>query len=42
MREHEIKSKTVYLSLGDREEKTRNSVIAQVTNTVIRSERVSW
>lgn len=30
MKEHEIKSETVYLSLGDREEKTRNSVMSQV------------
>ena len=34
MREHEIKSKTVYLSLGDREEKTRNPVMAQVGNCI--------
>ena len=34
MREHEIKSKTVYLSLGDKEEKTRNPVIAQVGNCI--------
>ena len=30
MREHRMKTGTVYLSLGDREEKTRNSVMAQV------------
>ena len=34
IREHEIKSKTVYLSLGDREEKTRNPVMAQVGNCI--------
>lgn len=34
MREHEIKSKTVYLSLGDKEEKTRNPVMAQVGNCI--------
>ena len=34
MREHEIKSKIVYLSLGDREEKTRNQVMAQVGNCI--------
>ena len=30
MREHRIKSRAVYLSLGDREEKTRNPVMASV------------
>ena len=30
MREHRMKTGTVYLSLGDREEKTRNPVMAQV------------
>ena len=30
MKEHDIKSKAVYLSLGDKEEKTRNPVMAQV------------
>lgn len=34
MKEHEIKSETVYLSLGDREEKTRNSVMSQVGNCI--------
>ena len=34
MKEHEIKSKTVYLSLGDREEKTRNPVMSQVGNCI--------
>ena len=34
MREHDIKSKTVYLSLGDKEEKTRNPVMAQVGNCI--------
>ena len=34
MKEHEMKSETVYLSLGDREEKTRNSVMAQVGNCI--------
>ena len=30
MKEHEIQSSTVYLSLGDKEEKTRNQVMATV------------
>ena len=30
MREHEIHSKAVYLSLGNKEEKTRNPVMATV------------
>lgn len=30
MKEHDIKSRAVYLSLGDKEEKTRNPVMAQV------------
>ena len=34
MKEHEIKSEKVYLSLGDREEKTRNSVMSQVGNCI--------
>lgn len=34
MKEHEIKNKTVYLSLGDREEKTRNPVMSQVGNCI--------
>ena len=34
MKEHEIKSETVYLSLGDREEKTRNLVMSQVGNCI--------
>ncbi len=34
MKEHEMKSETVYLSLGDREEKTRNPVMAQVGNCI--------
>ena len=34
MKEHEIKSKTVYLSLGDREEKTRNPVMSQVGDCI--------
>lgn len=34
MKEHEIKSETVYLSLGDREEKTRNPVMSQVGNCI--------
>lgn len=34
MKEHEINSETVYLSLGDREEKTRNPVMSQVRNCI--------
>lgn len=34
MKEHEINSETVYLSLGDREEKTRNPVMSQVGNCI--------
>ena len=34
MREHEIRTKNVYLSLGDREEKTRNPVMAQVGSCI--------
>ena len=34
MREHEIRSRRVYLSLGDREEKTRNPVMATVGDRI--------
>ena len=34
MKEHEIRTKNVYLSLGDREEKTRNPVMAQVGSCI--------
>lgn len=34
MSEHEIKSKTVYLSLGDKEEKTRNPIMATVGDKI--------
>ena len=34
MKVHEMKSQIVYLSLGDKEEKTRNSVMAQVGNYI--------
>lgn len=34
--EHEIQSPLVYLSLGDREEKTRNRVMAEVGNNIRR------
>ena len=34
MKEHEIKTKSVYLSLGDREEKTRNPVMSQVGSCI--------
>ena len=34
MKEHEIRTKSVYLSLGDREEKTRNPVMAQVGSCI--------
>lgn len=34
MREHEIRSEAVYLSLGDREEKTRNPVMATVGDNI--------
>ena len=40
--EHEIRSPHVYLSLGDREEKARNSVLAEVGNNIRRQhERLS-
>lgn len=34
MKTYKIKSQNVYLSLGDREEKTRNPVIAQIGNCI--------
>ena len=34
MKEHEIRTKDVYLSLGDREEKTRNPVMSQVGSCI--------
>ena len=34
MKEHEIKTRIIYLSLGDREEKTRNPVMAQVGSCI--------
>ena len=34
MKEHEIRTKNVYLSLGDREEKTRNPVMSQVGSCI--------
>ena len=34
MKQHEIRTSAVYLSLGDREEKTRNSVMAAVGNCI--------
>lgn len=34
MKEHEIKTDTVYLSLGDKEEKTRNPVMATVADRI--------
>nr|WP_294696317.1 esterase [uncultured Blautia sp.] len=34
VKEHEIKSETVYLSLGDREERTRNPLMSQVGNCI--------
>ena len=34
MKEHEIKSRHVYLSLGDKEEKARNSVMSMVGNRI--------
>ena len=34
MKEHEIKTRSIYLSLGDREEKTRNPVMAQVGSCI--------
>ena len=34
MQKHEIKSKYVYLSLGDKEEKTRNPVMAKVAQRI--------
>ena len=34
MKEHEIRTKSVYLSLGDREEKTRNPVMSQVGSCI--------
>ena len=40
MKEHEIQSGSVYLSLGDKEEKTRNTVMATVGNKI--REAHSW
>lgn len=40
MKEHDIQSKTVYLSLGDREEKTRNPIMASVGQRI--SEAYEW
>lgn len=34
MKDHNIKSSNVYLSLGDKEEKTRNPVMAEVGNKI--------
>ena len=34
MKEHEIKTRSIYLSLGDREEKTRNPVMSQVGSCI--------
>lgn len=34
MKEHEIRSKAVYLSLGDREEKTKNPVMCTVGDCI--------
>ena len=34
MKTHEMKSQNIYLSLGDREEKTKNPVMAQVGNCI--------
>ena len=34
MKEHEIRTRNVYLSLGDREEKTRNPVMSQVGSCI--------
>jgi len=34
MKEHEIRTRRVYLSLGDREEKTRNPVMATVGDCI--------
>ena len=34
IKENNIKAKAVYLSLGDREEKTRNPVMSQVGNCI--------
>ncbi|MBR2843181.1 MAG: esterase [Lachnospiraceae bacterium] len=40
MKEHEIQSRSVYLSLGDKEEKTRNAVMATVGEKI--REAHSW
>ena len=34
MKKHEIKTRSIYLSLGDREEKTRNPVMSQVGSCI--------
>ena len=34
MKEHELRSRTVYLSLGDKEEKTRNPLMATVEEKI--------
>ena len=40
MRENRIQTSTVYLSLGDREEKTRNPVMAAVGNRIREAEEI--
>ena len=34
MKEHDVRTDSVYLSLGDREEKTRNPVMATVGDCI--------
>lgn len=40
MQDNEILADAVYLSLGDREERTRNPVMSQVGNAIRRAEAV--
>ena len=40
MQKNKIRTEAVYLSLGDREEKTRNPVMAQVGNVIRNAEAI--
>ena len=40
MRQHEMKSRSVYLSLGDREARTRNQVMATVADRIMQCESI--
>ena len=40
MREQKVKCRNIYLSLGDREEKTRNPVMAEVGNRIREAQEI--